>query len=667
MLSTQSRALSSFHWQKMSFVMASDRTASLNPERLEERLGRCQEALTAAEGINRRLAADQKQLLALIDGTRDAIWSSAPDGAISRWNLAAQRLFGYTSEEIIGHSVLQLVPADRKKAALEVLEKLREGAAYGQHETVRVRKDGTPIQVELTVSPIMDEQGVIIGASTICRDISERKNFETSLAQRVRELTTLYEFTEHLQRAKGLSEIYSAALDAISNALGCDRASILLFDTSGVMRFVAWRGLSDEYRKAVDGHSPWKRDAEEPDPIFLSDILASDEAPALKATVTSEGIRALAFVPLITDGKLIGKFMAYCPEPHQFTDNEMRLANTIARQLALSLAREIAAEDLRQSEARFRLMAENAPVMIWISDSQGRCLHLNQMLRNFWGVEESTVGEFSWGTTMHPDDAAQIGRLMAEAVAQRAAATIKGRYLNAQQQYRVLETHARPRFSGSGDFLGMIGVNVDVTEREEAEKARELLVAELNHRVKNTLSLVQGIAHQSFKNARKPAEARKAFEGRLVALAHAHNLLTEGNWENASLRKLAELALNANGTNANRVVLRGPNILLPPKEAVSLAMALHELCTNAMKYGALSNDTGQIRLEWGRTDGSQLRLDWRETGGPPVSPPSRRGFGSMLLQRTLAEDLEGEVIMKFDSPGLACFISAPIKTVERLQ
>jgi two-component sensor histidine kinase len=213
----------------------------------------------------------------------------------------------------------------------------------------------------------------------------------------------------------------------------------------------------------------------------------------------------------------------------------------------------------------------------------------------------------------------------------------------------------------------MIGVNVDVTEREEAEKARELLVAELNHRVKNTLSLVQGIAHQSFKNARKPAEARKAFEGRLVALAHAHNLLTEGNWENASLRKLAELALNANGANADRVILRGPNILLPPKEAVSLAMALHELCTNAMKYGALSNDTGQIRLEWGRTDGSQLRLDWRETGGPPVSPPSRRGFGSMLLQRTLAEDLEGEVIMKFDSPGLACFISAPIKTVERLQ
>jgi PAS domain S-box-containing protein len=528
-------------------------------------------------------------------------------------------------------------------------------------------RDGTPIEVDLTVSPIVDEHGVITGASTICRDISERKQFEESLAQRVRELTTLYEFTEHLQRAKGMPDIYSAALDAISSALGCDRASILLFDTSGVMRFVAWRGLSDEYRKAVDGHSPWKRESEDPDPIFLSDILASDESHALKATVISEGIRSLSFVPLISDGKLIGKFMTYYRELHQFTDNEMSLASTIARQLAQSIARQIAAEDLRQSEARFRLMAENAPVMIWISNPQGKCLQLNQMLRNFWGVEESAVDEFSWAATMHPDDAPQIGRLMAEAMARRAPATIKGRYLNAQQQYRVLETHARPRFSAAGDFLGMIGVNVDVTEREEGEKARELLVAELNHRVKNTLSLVQGIAHRTFKNARKTAEARKAFEGRLVALAHAHNLLTQGNWENASLQKLAELALNANGANADRVVLRGPNILLPPKEAVSIAMALHELCTNAMKYGALSNDTGHIRLEWARSDGSQLRLDWQETGGPPVSPPSRRGFGSMLLQRTLAEDLEGEVIMKFESPGLACSISAPLRTVERLQ
>jgi two-component sensor histidine kinase len=254
---------------------------------------------------------------------------------------------------------------------------------------------------------------------------------------------------------------------------------------------------------------------------------------------------------------------------------------------------------------------------------------------------------------------------MAQALAARTHVRTKGRYRDARGRYRVLETNARPRFSPAGEFIGMIGVNVDVTEREEAEKARELLVAELNHRVKNTLSVVQGIAHQTFRSAAEPAEARKAFEGRLVALAAAHNLLTQANWENASLRKLAELALDVRGLNAGRVLLSGPEVLLSPKEAVAIAMALHELATNARKYGALANDGGRIGIAWERADGvrPQLRLDWREAGGPAVAPPQRRGFGSLLLERTLAQDLEGEVTMRFDPDGFACSISAPLRLV----
>jgi PAS domain S-box-containing protein len=649
--------------------MNSDRTASPEPEGSRERLARCEAELAAAEARNGRLEADRRDLAAIVEGSRDAIWSWAPDGTILRWNAAAHRLLGYSANEIVGRTLFDLVPHDHKARALDIMRILREGNSYGQYETVRLHKDGTPVEVELTISPIFDEAGVVVGASTACRDITERKQFENSLAKRVNELTTLYELTERLQRAKALPEIYQAALDAIVSALGCDRASILLFDSNSVMRFVAWRGLSEAYRTAVDGHSPWTADAIEPKPIFMSDILTSDEVASLKATVTAEGIRALAFVPLVTNGKLIGKFMTYHGTSHQFTDNEMNLASTIARQLALSIGRQIAEEDLRHSEARFRLMAENAPVMIWISDPQGECLHLNQMLRNFWGVAEESAGEFNWASTIHPDDAPEIGRMMTDAIASRSSVAVKGRYLNAKQQYRVLETHARPRFSSTGEFLGMIGVNVDVTEREEAERARELLVAELNHRVKNTLSVVQGIAHQTFRSSSNPTEARKAFEGRLVALAHAHNLLTRANWENASLQDLAELTLDAKGSNAERVLLSGPRLLLPPREAVSIAMALHELCTNAMKYGALSNESGRINLRWARIDGvtPQLQLDWQETGGPPVITPSRRGFGSVLLERTLAQDLNGEVRMTFAPTGLVCSIGAPITSGERLQ
>jgi two-component sensor histidine kinase len=155
----------------------------------------------------------------------------------------------------------------------------------------------------------------------------------------------------------------------------------------------------------------------------------------------------------------------------------------------------------------------------------------------------------------------------------------------------------------------------------------------------------------------------------LVALAHAHNLLTRANWENASLQDLAELTLDAKGANAERVKLSGPKILLPPREAVSIAMALHELCTNAMKYGALSNDSGRIDLKWTRIDGAnpQLQIDWQEMEGPSVIPPSRRGFGSLLLERTLAHDLAGEVKMAFAPTGLVCSIGAPLTSGERLQ
>jgi two-component sensor histidine kinase len=209
----------------------------------------------------------------------------------------------------------------------------------------------------------------------------------------------------------------------------------------------------------------------------------------------------------------------------------------------------------------------------------------------------------------------------------------------------------------------MIGVNVDITERDEAERTRELLVAELNHRVKNTLSVVQAVAHQTFRNSSTSAEARKAFEGRLTTLSLAHNLLTKTNWASVALRELATFTLDGTGADASRISLNGADILLPPKQALSIAMALHELCTNAIKYGALSNDTGRVSVCWSQTTAARpsLELRWNESGGPPVSPPSRRGFGSLLLERTLAQDLEGEVKVAFPNDGVSCLIRAPLQ------
>jgi len=259
---------------------------------------------------------DRLALAAIVDGARDALWSWTPNGTIVRWNAEAQRQFGYTSKEMVGRSLLLLVPSELHERAREVIKKVARGHWYGQYETVRIRKDGSKVDVELTVSPIVNNRGKVVECLSSCRDIGERKHIQSVLAGRVNELTTLIRFTESLQAADTFQDIYTAAFEAIHDSLGCERASVLLFDSAKVMRFVAWRGLSDEYRRAVDGHSPWTPDAQHPEPVCIDDIDLAGQPDSLKAVVKAEDIRALAFIPLLIKGSLIGKFMTYYREPH---------------------------------------------------------------------------------------------------------------------------------------------------------------------------------------------------------------------------------------------------------------------------------------------------------------------------------------------------------------
>jgi PAS domain S-box-containing protein len=361
--------------------------------------------------------------------------------------------------------------------------------------------------------------------------------------------------------------------------------------------------------------------------------------------------------------------MTYYPEPRTFPRREIELAVTIARQVGFSVERHrnddlrrLAEEELRLSESRFRLMAENAPVMIWISDENGRCLHLNRALREAWGVDPDGFDSFDWRATMHPDDAERIIGAVAAAMADKREFTVDGRYRTADGSYRIFRTTARPHVSAAGMLLGMIGVNVDVTQEEEAAAHRELVFGELNHRVKNTLALVQAIAQQTLKGA-EAAPFAKAFQGRLANLAVAHSLLTRANWASVPLGQLASDSLMLRGERHARYRLRGPHVSLSPKQALAIAMALHELNTNAAKHGALSTDEGRVDVDWsvgGAGAPEELHLLWRETGGPQVREPTSRGFGLFMIERILAQDLDGRVSTMFEPEGLVCEIHAPM-------
>jgi PAS domain S-box-containing protein len=219
-----------------------------------------------------------------------------------------------------------------------------------------------------------------------------------------------------------------------------------------------------------------------------------------------------------------------------------------------------------------------------------------------------------------------------------------------------------------GHLLYVVRVVQDITERKTSERRQRLLIDELNHRVKNTLATVQSLASQTARGAPTPAAFRQSFEGRLIALSKAHDQLTTHHWENADLRDLlsGSLAPYA-GAAPDRIVLRGEDVVLRPRAVLTLAMAFHELTTNAAKYGALSAPGGRVEIRWQTAPGDSgrpmLRIEWIEQGGPAVVEPERRGFGSKLIEGSIAAEVGGSASLVFEPAGLRCEIVIPLEAV----
>jgi len=229
-----------------------------------------------------------------------------------------------------------------------------------------------------------------------------------------------------------------------------------------------------------------------------------------------------------------------------------------------------------------------------------------------------------------------------------------------------LDLDYSPLYDDEGEPAGFLAIVVETTARITAERARDtaeqqqqLLINELNHRVKNTMAVVQAMAAQTFRRPGADQDAAKVFTARLIALSRAHDVLTRASWESAGVAEIvAEVAWPVD--MSGRIQCQGPDIRLPPQRAVALGMALHELATNALKYGALSRDGGKVHIQWQEVDGKNCEITWREAGGPVVRLPGHRGFGTRLIERTLGEQLGGETNLAFAPEGVVCRISLPV-------
>ncbi|WP_347303507.1 HWE histidine kinase domain-containing protein [Croceibacterium sp. TMG7-5b_MA50] len=319
------------------------------------------------------------------------------------------------------------------------------------------------------------------------------------------------------------------------------------------------------------------------------------------------------------------------------------------------------AEVLQESEATLRAFFETDGLFASILERRGddiRYLAANHALADLLG-RGSLVGVSVHDVDMERADGALIDKLR-QVEASGAPAQLE-RCFETAAGTRWFATTISPIAGSAPDAPRFATASLEITDRKRAEAQQRLLLDELNHRVKNTLAVVQSLAQQSFRGDMATSAAKQAFEARLMAVAAAHKLLVQQDWVAVSVSALvADVVGPGCGADRGRIDISGPDMELPPQTAVSIALALHELCTNAVKYGALSNDRGRVSIRWKQEPpgGGRLRFTWVESDGPPVTAPTTRGFGSRLIERALAAELGSPVAMDFRPEGLICMIEA---------
>jgi PAS domain S-box-containing protein len=563
-------------------------------------------------------------LAAIVQASHDAIWSWDVEGAITSWNNEAERLFGYSAAEIIGKSLLILVPEERLETARQAIAKLLTGEFYGQYETVRMRKGGVGVDVELTVSPIRDEQGHIIGAATVCRDITERKKSDARLR------------------------------------LALEAAQLGAWD---------WNLLTNEMEyseraKQIFGFPPAApvtfeqvRDATHPEDLArTSEMSRRARDPAIREQVPYQ------YRIVRTDGK-VRWVVAHGEAVFATVDGAERAVRYAGCIKDITAERE-AADAAARSEARLRLALDAGKMGIWEYDIAATSLIGSPELNEVLGFDRAATPSI---------EQIRAGYLPGEQERVRAAA--RQAYEAGERQFELEFGYrwkdgtvhwlmVRAEFLSEGGKVDrLIGIICDISRLKHALEHQNFLINELNHRVKNSLAIVQSMALMTLKT-QPPADFADAFTRRLAAFSATHDLLTRVAWERASLDDVIAAEIEPYSRSRFQLAPSSNPILLEAKAALNLGLAFHELATNAAKHGALTCSGGRVNISWRTAEsgaGRSLFMVWEERGGPPPKLDRPPGFGSRLITSTIRTDLGGRVEFSYCAEGLRVELEVPIK------
>lgn len=563
---------------------------------------------------------------AIIAAAHDAIYSLSPDLVIETWNEGAAKLYGYLPREIIGHSVRELFPDP------DVLDQLVGRAQLqgtpAKAEVMRRRKDGTLIHVLLSLSPIRrDGDGQLLGYAAVAQDITERRNAEERLRESEEKYRTLFENMAEEVR------LWQVVRDSAGNI----ESWRLVDANSATLKTWGWQDVAQIKGKTVDEF--FGCDAKE------------------------------RFLPVIREMFAAGQPRSY-DDYFENLNKYFQFNSAPFGEYFITAAADVTPirkgeRALRAAHDTFRHLVERSPFGIYTVDADFRLMHVSEgaqgafaNVRPLIGRDLDEVLRLIWPEPFASEAIERFRHTLATGEPYHAARTVEQRADTGVTEAYDWKTE---RITLPDGRPGVVCHFYDLSEQQRHQEHVELLLREINHRAKNMLSLIQAIARQTALNS--PDDFMKRFSERLAALATNQDMLVRGNWKSIDLQELVQGQL-AHFSEAleSRIALRGPKLSVTASAAESIGMAVHELATNAAKYGALSVDSGRLVVSW-EINEQTLAFAWIESDGPPVAPPARFGFGNMVLTRIVERSVGGKATIEYSSGGVTWRLTCPRSNV----
>ncbi len=522
--------------------------------------------------------------------------------------------------------------------------------------------------VTVHVRPYRTVEDRIEGVVLTFVDITARRQAEDALSEELRAMARLQQLSTRIVEASQLEAPLTDILDTTIELLRADFGHIQLYDPDRrILRLAVERGFEDEILRRIAEIDAGNTSASgialsRNQQVTIEDVAVGPAYQEVQEIARLAGFRAVQCTPLFTtSGKLVGMLSTHFREPRHFSAHDLRLVDICARQAADSINAYQLQQSLRESEARLRKVLETEAVGVIFFDDIGTVVGANEAFLHMTGCTRQQIQarEVTWRTWTPPE-------FVETTEAQMKTLDETGRIGRYEKEYIQGDgTRRWMLFAGQRIEPNLIvEYCLDISDRKRAEQQLQLLTQELSHRVKNTLTVVEALASQT--NGNSVEAFREVFTGRLHALAQAHSILLGSQWREADLKLLVEQAMNPyRSGHGERMSIRGPSIPLPPKQALGLSLILHELATNALKYGAFSAEQGHLNVSWqlreNPSHSRMVRLRWEERGGPPVQTPDNEGFGSRLILRATEYQLGGEAELSYAAEGLTCRIEFPLK------